>query len=117
MAEPKRCPDYELAYGFVECDTCRTKPGSPTLCSGCLANRDRAIEVEANARQLQYVLAHSPSAVRRATTNATLAHLAGKLVGEMDPGSGENLDGTGDDQIAAAGDTLEFMAQYWRDRT
>lgn len=24
---------------FVECDTCRAKPGSPTLCSGCLANR------------------------------------------------------------------------------
>jgi hypothetical protein len=24
---------------FVECDTCRAKPGSPRLCSGCLANR------------------------------------------------------------------------------
>lgn len=24
---------------FIECDTCRAKPGSPTLCSGCLHNR------------------------------------------------------------------------------
>jgi len=25
---------------FVECDTCRAKPGSPTLCYGCLHNRE-----------------------------------------------------------------------------
>lgn len=25
---------------FMECDTCRAKPGSPILCSGCLHNRD-----------------------------------------------------------------------------
>lgn len=24
---------------FVECDTCRAKPGSPELCDGCLRNR------------------------------------------------------------------------------
>jgi len=24
---------------FVECDSCAAKPGSPTLCAGCLANR------------------------------------------------------------------------------
>jgi hypothetical protein len=24
---------------FVECDTCRVKPGTPTLCRGCIANR------------------------------------------------------------------------------
>jgi hypothetical protein len=24
---------------FVECDSCRAKPGSPTLCNGCLNNR------------------------------------------------------------------------------
>jgi hypothetical protein len=24
---------------FVECDTCRAKPGSPLLCDGCLRNR------------------------------------------------------------------------------
>lgn len=28
---------------FMECDTCRAKPGSPTLCHGCLVNR-RVIE-------------------------------------------------------------------------
>lgn len=25
---------------FIECDTCRAKPGSPILCQGCLHNRD-----------------------------------------------------------------------------
>jgi hypothetical protein len=25
---------------FVECDTCRAKPGSPILCGGCLKNRE-----------------------------------------------------------------------------
>lgn len=25
--------------GFVECDTCSARPGSPELCAGCLANR------------------------------------------------------------------------------
>lgn len=26
-------------FEFMECDTCRVKTGSPTLCSGCLHNR------------------------------------------------------------------------------
>jgi len=25
---------------FIECDTCRAKPGMPILCWGCLHNRD-----------------------------------------------------------------------------
>ncbi len=25
---------------FMECDTCRKKPGSPELCKGCLHNRE-----------------------------------------------------------------------------
>lgn len=25
---------------FVECDSCANKPGSPSLCAGCLANRN-----------------------------------------------------------------------------
>lgn len=28
---------------FMECDSCRAKPGSPQLCTGCLHNRS-AIE-------------------------------------------------------------------------
>lgn len=24
---------------FVECDTCKAKPGSPLLCAGCIHNR------------------------------------------------------------------------------
>lgn len=27
--------------GFLECDTCRAKPGSPYLCAGCLNNRGK----------------------------------------------------------------------------
>lgn len=35
--------------GFIECDSCRTKPGSPTLCRGCRHNRD---VIEALRRQI-----------------------------------------------------------------
>ena len=31
---------------FVECDACRTKPGSPQLCNGCLRNRDTILELQ-----------------------------------------------------------------------
>ncbi len=27
------------SFRFIECDACRAKPGAPTLCFGCLANR------------------------------------------------------------------------------
>lgn len=30
----------EPESGFIECDTCRVKSGSPTLCRGCLHNRE-----------------------------------------------------------------------------
>lgn len=28
-----------MSDDFVECDTCRAKPGTPPLCAGCLHNR------------------------------------------------------------------------------
>jgi hypothetical protein len=31
--------DYIEGSEFQECDTCRAKPGAPTLCLGCLHNR------------------------------------------------------------------------------
>ena len=31
--------DSHTRFELVECDTCRAKPGAPTLCSGCLTNR------------------------------------------------------------------------------
>ncbi len=34
--------DLELKpinFEFMECETCRAKPGTPLLCSGCLHNR------------------------------------------------------------------------------
>ena len=43
---PSPRPDDELHWWernppteFVECETCRAKPGSPILCHGCLSNR------------------------------------------------------------------------------
>lgn len=33
-------PPEPAPVGFVECDTCHAKPGSPTLCAGCFHNRD-----------------------------------------------------------------------------
>lgn len=32
-------PEPEVLAGFMECSACRVKPGSPTLCDGCLHNR------------------------------------------------------------------------------
>lgn len=32
--------------GFVECDTCRAKAGSPQLCNGCLHNRSLLQKLE-----------------------------------------------------------------------
>ena len=42
-----------LGHGFVECDSCKAKPGSPTLCSGCLHNRSRAAEVQKEANRAE----------------------------------------------------------------
>jgi hypothetical protein len=39
VAEPPNVAVVEPSE-FMECDTCRAKPGSPTLCHGCLHNRD-----------------------------------------------------------------------------
>ena len=37
MDQPMSNPSAE-PY-FMECDTCRAKPGSPQLCAGCIHNR------------------------------------------------------------------------------
>lgn len=31
---------------FMECDSCRKKPGSPYLCEGCLHNRNAIYELQ-----------------------------------------------------------------------
>lgn len=38
MDTPDLVPNARLE--FMECDTCRAKPGSPPLCRGCLHNRN-----------------------------------------------------------------------------
>ena len=35
----------ELVLGFVECESCAAKSGTPMLCRGCLFNRSRAQEL------------------------------------------------------------------------
>lgn len=32
--------------GFIECDSCRAKPGTPALCKGCLHNRSYIYSLE-----------------------------------------------------------------------
>lgn len=44
---------------FVECDTCRAKPGTPYLCRGCLANRDAFHKYYQLVRDLVIELEHS----------------------------------------------------------
>jgi hypothetical protein len=39
-------------HQFVPCHTCASKPGSPTLCSGCLANRQTIDELHERVRAL-----------------------------------------------------------------
>lgn len=38
LVRPTRQLSFD-AGDFVECDACTAKPGTPTLCAGCLANR------------------------------------------------------------------------------
>jgi len=39
--------------GFQECDTCKAKPGSPTLCEGCLHNRQAISLLESGMAQMR----------------------------------------------------------------
>lgn len=82
--EPRMSPDGEYiqfqmdnpgmhdapapAGEFVECDTCRAKPGSPFLCRGCLHNRDAIAATEARVRAEVWGKCVS-TAVRYAETN------------------------------------------------
>lgn len=43
------------AIGFMECDTCRTKSGAPTLCAGCLHNRAMIEALAADARRYRWL--------------------------------------------------------------
>lgn len=45
---------FAEAYEFVECETCRAKPGSPVLCAGCIKNRDTIFALtETKSQRLQ----------------------------------------------------------------
>ena len=41
-----------LDRSFVECDTCRAKPGTPLLCAGCLQNRSTLGKLERHNAKL-----------------------------------------------------------------
>lgn len=55
---------------FVECDTCRVKPGSPLLCSGCLENRRTISALRAIVSDLDKLLS-AWKAVRNRRADAT----------------------------------------------
>lgn len=40
ILEPDEPVRLQKFLRFMECDACAAKPGSPTLCAGCLHNRD-----------------------------------------------------------------------------
>jgi len=39
--------------GFIECDTCREKSGSPTLCRGCFENRKTISDLKLKVSSLE----------------------------------------------------------------
>lgn len=41
---------------MMECDTCRAKPGAPTLCATCLYNRDEIDRLKTRCIQLEAAL-------------------------------------------------------------
>jgi hypothetical protein len=41
--------------GFVECETCAAKPGSPTLCGPCLNNRALISQLEGDEKRLDFL--------------------------------------------------------------
>ncbi|MEN6379238.1 MAG: hypothetical protein ABFD15_06640 [Methanofastidiosum sp.] len=58
---------------FIECDTCRAKAGTPTLCQGCISNR-------ATITKLKELLESSPKSPQEAlppfiTFKGTLTHV------------------------------------------
>ena len=44
--------EVKIDSDFKECDTCRTKPGMPLLCDGCLHNRQLISLLKCNRNQL-----------------------------------------------------------------
>ena len=51
-----------MSNDFVECDTCRVKPGTPPLCHGCLSNRSLIVDLKDKLdRALKTQKARKPS--------------------------------------------------------
>lgn len=41
--------------GFRECDTCKAKPGTPTLCMGCINNRALISQIEGDEFRMDFL--------------------------------------------------------------
>ncbi len=50
--------------GFVECATCAAKPGTPTLCPGCLMNRSTIHELKEESERRLALLHEYTNVVR-----------------------------------------------------
>jgi hypothetical protein len=76
---------------IVECDECRAKPGSPTLCKGCLANRATVAETATEIRKAVDAIWHVSQAIAERSpgrrdmeirlANSCLLHALEKLGG------------------------------------
>ncbi len=40
-------------FEFFECETCQAKPGSPSLCAGCIKNRETISELNRFLRRAE----------------------------------------------------------------
>lgn len=45
--------DTYLKDDFIECDVCRSKPGSPILCYGCLCNKQLISALQFQLKELE----------------------------------------------------------------
>jgi hypothetical protein len=68
--------DFER-HEFVPCYACSSKPGSPSLCRGCLANRQTITELQEQRDAFKRKGAETSELARRAAAQA--AHEAASL--------------------------------------
>lgn len=56
IVESNRPDDDQIPLAnldFVECDSCRSKPGTPALCASCLHNREVIIVLKQTLRRIR----------------------------------------------------------------
>jgi hypothetical protein len=80
--------------GFMECDTCREKPGMPYLCQGCLNNRAEIGRLEGEIERLQAEVRRLKGFIASVDQDVTLCGVAFRRI---DPADVSMLATTGED--------------------